>query len=87
VPGLGYSYPFQIKFSVHHALSKAVLKSYYFQRFSIPLTDPYAGKWKRPSSGSHTKIFVHPSAATEKRPANTIISCPRGWIDAGDYNK
>lgn len=87
VPGLGYSYPFDIKEKVHDAVSKASLKSFYFQRFSMPLTEAYAGKWKRPSSGSHTKILVHPSAATDKRPAGTVISSPRGWIDAGDYNK
>jgi endoglucanase len=87
VPKLGYSYPFEIKEKVHEAVSKASLKSFYFQRFSIPLTEAYAGKWKRPSSGSHTKILVHPSAATDKRPAGTVISSARGWIDAGDYNK
>jgi endoglucanase len=87
VPDLGYSYPFEIKQRVHEDIAKASLKSFYFQRFSIPLTELYAGKWKRPSSGSHTKILVHASAATEKRPAGTVISCPRGWIDAGDYNK
>ena len=31
--------------------------------------------------------MVHPSAATPKRPAGTIISSPKGWYDAGDYNK
>lgn len=31
--------------------------------------------------------MVHPSAATTKRPAGTIISSPKGWYDAGDYNK
>ena len=31
--------------------------------------------------------MVHPSAASTKRPAGTIISSPKGWYDAGDYNK
>lgn len=31
--------------------------------------------------------MVHPSAASPKRPAGTIISSPKGWYDAGDYNK
>jgi len=30
---------------------------------------------------------VHPSAASAKRPAGTVISSPKGWYDAGDYNK
>jgi endoglucanase len=87
VPNAGYSHPFEIKNKVHESVAKASLKSFYFQRFSTPLIETYAGKWKRPSSGSHTKILVHPSAATEKRSEGTIISSPRGWIDAGDYNK
>jgi endoglucanase len=32
-------------------------------------------------------VIVHPSAATEKRPAGTQLACPGGWYDAGDYNK
>lgn len=31
--------------------------------------------------------MVHPTAASTKRPAGTIISSPKGWYDAGDYNK
>lgn len=87
VPGVGCSYPFQMEPKVHEAVTKAVIKSFYFQRFSIPLTETFAGKWKRPSSGTHSEVIVHPSAASAKRPAGTVISCPKGWIDAGDYNK
>jgi endoglucanase len=32
-------------------------------------------------------VLVHPSAASAKRPAGTVISSPKGWYDAGDYNK
>lgn len=87
VPGLGRSYPFEIKTKVHHPIAKASLKAFYFQRFSIPLTEEYAGKWKRASGPTHKQVEVHPSAASAARPAGTIISSPRGWIDAGDYNK
>jgi endoglucanase len=31
--------------------------------------------------------LVHESAASEHRPAGTVISSPGGWYDAGDYNK
>jgi endoglucanase len=31
-------------------------------------------------------VLIHPSAASDKRPAESIISVPRGWYDAGDYN-
>ena len=87
VPGLGHSYPFEIKSKVHHPIAKASLKAFYFQRFSIPLTEEYAGKWKRASGPTHKQVEVHPSAASAARPAGTILSSPRGWIDAGDYNK
>lgn len=87
VPGIGYSYSFEIREKVHHAVAKASLKAFYFQRFSIPLTEEFAGKWKRAAGQSHKQIEVHPSAAGNARPAGTIISSPRGWIDAGDYNK
>ncbi len=87
VPGVGYSHAFDIAEKVHHPIAKASLKGFYFQRFSIPLTEEFAGKWKRAAGPSHRQIEVHPSAATAERPAGTIISSPRGWIDAGDYNK
>jgi len=87
VAGVGSSFPFEIKNKVHEPVVKASLKGFYFQRFSIPLTKEFAGVWSRPSSSSHEQILIHPSAASKNRPAGTIISSPRGWIDAGDYNK
>jgi endoglucanase len=87
IPGIGYSYSFEIKPRVHEGVAKASVKGFYYQRFSMPLTEQYAGKWQRPASPSHKDVIIHPSAATVKRPAGTVISSPRGWIDAGDYNK
>lgn len=87
IPGLGYSYAFEIKDHVHEALVKASLKGFYFQRFSTSLPEQFAGKWNRPISHPDNKVIIHPSAASDKRPEGTIISAPRGWIDAGDYNK
>jgi endoglucanase len=87
VAGVGYSYPFEIKTKVHEGVEKAAIKGFYFQRFNIALAEQYAGKWKRRSSPSHQSILIHPSAASEKRPSGSTIASPRGWIDAGDYNK
>jgi endoglucanase len=87
VPGIGISYPFEIKENVHQQAAKAILKGFYFIRASMPLQEKYAGKWHRPAGHSDNKVVVHPSAATEKRPAGTVISSPGGWYDAGDYNK
>jgi endoglucanase len=87
VPGAGKSYPFTIGKNVLHAAAIASLKGFYYQRLSMPLEAQYAGKWARPSGRPDDKVLIHPSAASDKRPAGTIISTPGGWFDAGDYNK
>jgi endoglucanase len=87
VPGLGYSWPFEIKSQVHKCLAEASLKSYYFQRMSTPLPWKYAGPWSRPAGHPDDRVMVHASAASPGRPEGAIIAAPRGWYDAGDYNK
>ncbi|ASU34844.1 glycoside hydrolase family 9 protein [Mucilaginibacter xinganensis] len=87
VPGSGYSYPFQIKRSVHRNVAAASIKAYYFMRASVSLKEKYAGKWSRAEGHPDTSVFIHPSAAGDKRAAGMSISSPRGWYDAGDYNK
>lgn len=87
VPGIGSSYRFQVADDIHKDVAKAVLKAFYYQRVSMPLEETYAGKWHRPAGHPDTSVLVHPSAASEKRPAGTILSSPGGWYDAGDYNK
>lgn len=66
---------------------KASIKGYYYQRSGESLERKYAGKYARPAAHLDTHVMVHPSAASPKRPAGTIISSPKGWYDAGDYNK
>ncbi|WP_428331301.1 glycoside hydrolase family 9 protein [Mucilaginibacter sp.] len=87
IPGSGYSYPFQIKNAVHKEVAAGIIKAYYYMRASIPLQEKYAGKWNRAEGHPDTSVLVHASAATDKRPTGTVISAPRGWYDAGDYNK
>ncbi|MBN1481507.1 T9SS C-terminal target domain-containing protein [candidate division KSB1 bacterium] len=87
VPDMGYSAPFDIKPRVHQEVARATTKAFYFQRMSIDLTEEYAGKWARPMGHPDTEVLVHASAASAERPEGTILSCPRGWYDAGDYNK
>ncbi|MDN3583350.1 glycoside hydrolase family 9 protein [Mucilaginibacter flavus] len=87
IKGLGYSYPFSIKENIHQKLAAGLIKAYYFMRASTPITAKYAGKWARTEGHPDTSVLIHPSAASDKRPAGTIISSPRGWYDAGDYNK
>jgi endoglucanase len=87
VPGLSPSYVFRIAGQVHHGSAVALLKGFYYQRVSMPLQQQYAGKWQRPAGHPDMEVLIHPSAATEKRPAGTVIASPGGWYDAGDYNK
>lgn len=87
IPGKGDSYSFEIKPAVFNNLTRALIKGFYFQRMSIPLPPEYAGKWSRKEGHPDTAVIVHPAAVSANRIAGSIISCPRGWYDAGDYNK
>jgi len=87
VPSLGTSYPFAVQAAVHRPLAAGALKGYYYQRASTPLDARYAGPWARAAGHPDDAVAVHPSAATAQRPAGTLIAAPRGWYDAGDYNK
>ncbi len=68
-------------------LATAGMKAFYLQRSGEPILEEYAGVYARPMGHPDTCVIVHASAATEERPEGTIISSPRGWYDAGDYNK
>ncbi len=87
IPGVGDSYQFIISNSVHRKVADATIKAFYYIRASIPIQEKYAGKWQRAGGHPDTHVLIHASAATAKRPEGTIISSPRGWYDAGDYNK
>lgn len=87
VPGLGYSYPFRIEKSVFSDIATSSIKAFYYQRASCELKPEFAGKWARPAGQPDTAVYLHPSAASAERPADFKFSSPRGWYDAGDYNK
>ncbi len=87
VPGTGHSYPFDIRTDVHRDLAIGAIKGFYYQRTAIDLPAKFAGKWARPAGHPDTRVLIHPSAASAGRPAGTVISSPKGWYDAGDYNK
>lgn len=87
VIGIGGSYAFNIGDMIHRDLSKASIKAFYYNRSSTALFPEHAGVWARASGHSDTAVRVHSSAATTNRPANSTISSPKGWYDAGDYGK
>jgi endoglucanase len=87
VPEAGLTYPVHINANVHAAVAAGSLKAFYLIRASIGLPEAFAGKWQRAAGHPDTQVLIHPSAATHNRPAGSTISSPRGWYDAGDYNK
>lgn len=78
---------FVVKKDALDDLCRAGIKAFYYQRSGMPIDAKYAGQWSRPAAHMDTEVLVHPSAATSTRPAGTKISSPKGWYDAGDYNK
>lgn len=66
-------------------IAKASLRLFYLVRSGVPIE--LGGIYNRPIGHPDTHVLIHPSAATPKRPAGTVISSPLGWYDAGDYNK
>ncbi len=84
IPGIGHSYVFEINNNANRPAAIGSLKGYFYQRVSMPLEEKYAGKWNRSAGHPDTVVYIHPSAASAKRPAGTIISTPGGWYDAGD---
>jgi endoglucanase len=87
VDGLPDSPPFTIAADAYAALNAASIKAFYFNRAGIELRPEHAGAWARPAGHPDTRVLVHASAASPGRPAGTVISSPKGWYDAGDYNK
>lgn len=87
IPSLGISHPIEIQKKVHESVATGALKGFYFQRVSTPLPQLYAGQWHRSAGHPDDKVLVHASAASPARPAGTVIASPKGWYDAGDYNK
>ena len=90
VPSLGEfgrSPVFQIGNAIFSNVSASTLKAFYYQRVSMPLDEKYAGRWHRSAGHPDKQVLIHPSAASQGRPSGFVLSSPRGWYDAGDYNK
>ncbi|MEX2601041.1 MAG: glycoside hydrolase family 9 protein [Balneolaceae bacterium] len=81
------SYEFEIRDEIFRELSAALIKAFYYNRASTELSEEYAGKWARPAGHPDDQVQIHESAATAVRPAGTALASPKGWYDAGDYNK
>ncbi len=81
------SHPFYIAPSLYGDLADAAIKSYYYARVGVDITEEFGGKWNYKSGHPDTEVLIHSSAADENRPEGSTISSPGGWYDAGDYGK
>ena len=81
------SQDFTITKNAYQDILKASVKSYYMIRASSELKSEHVNEYSRVAGHLDNVVYVHKSAASEKRPENSIISSPGGWYDAGDYNK
>ncbi|MBK8805781.1 MAG: glycoside hydrolase family 9 protein [Bacteroidales bacterium] len=85
------SYDFTISEDmVYRNLLTWTMKAFYLFRVSSPIESEYATfngiDYARKAGHADDKVIIHSSAATTQRPAGTIVSAPKGWYDAGDYN-
>jgi endoglucanase len=87
------SYPFEIADDyLFDSLSVWTLKAFYLWRASIDIDSQYAAfgneNYARKMGHPDDNVLVHSSVATPARPEKkTRLSAPKGWYDAGDYNK
>jgi endoglucanase len=87
VAGLPDSPAFDIGPGVFRELNAASIRALYFNRSGTALSAKHAGAYARAAGHPDTRVLVHASAASPARPAGTAIASPKGWYDAGDYNK
>ena len=87
VDGLPDSPRFAIAPDAYAALNAAAIRAYTYNRAGIELAPQQAGAWARTAGHPDTRVLVHASAAGPGRPEGTVISAPKGWYDAGAYNK
>ncbi|MRW83349.1 cellulase [Pseudoduganella sp. FT26W] len=87
VAGLPDSLPFEVGDAAYQAVNAAAIKAYYFNRAGVALDVKQAGVYARAAGHPDTQVLIHESAASSSRPAGAVIASPKGWYDAGDYNK
>lgn len=87
VDGVPDSPRFAITPAAYEPLNAAAIRAFFYNRAGIELEPEHAGAWARPAGHADTQVLVHASAAGPGRPEGALISAPKGWYDAGDYNK
>jgi len=92
IVGNSQSYLFEISNSgAYDNIAKWILKGFYLWRASTAIEEQYAQfediNYARNAGHPDNVVYVHSSAASDLRPEGTVLSAPKGWYDAGDYNK
>jgi endoglucanase len=77
------SFPFKIGEDLYKPVLRAAIKSFYFQRASMPIEERYGGTYQRAAGHPDDKCIYHPSSGKSDGTRNS----PGGWYDAGDYGK
>ncbi|SEL37234.1 non-processive endocellulase [Roseateles sp. YR242] len=81
------SAPFVVGDTVYTPLTAAAIRAFYFNRAGIEVTPQLGGAYARAAGHPDTRILIHASATGPQRKEGDVISSPKGWYDAGDYNK
>ena len=86
------SHPFVIgNRSIYKEFSTWTLKAFYLWRSSTAIEPQYATfkdiNFAREMGHPDEEVLIHSSASNETRKTESTISSPKGWYDAGDYNK
>jgi len=71
---------FRISAERVNALHDAAIKAFYYNRAGMALDPAFAGKWHRQAGHPDTHVL------NLNQPQVSLAS-PKGWYDAGDYNK
>ncbi|AZQ64922.1 cellulase [Flammeovirga pectinis] len=87
IEDIGYSDIINIKDNLGEQSLATSVEAYYLQRCSSPIEKEYAGIYAREGGHPDDKVLIHSSALNPGQDPKTTISSPKGWYDAGDYNK
>jgi len=90
--GANTSHPFIVDAEgVFKQISVWSTKAFFLWRASSEIKAEYATfngiDYSRKMGHPDELVYIHSSAASESNPEGSVISSPKGWYDAGDYNK